>query len=264
MATFTAKDVQALRQATGVGMLDAKRALEASDGDIETAKNWLREQGLVSAAKREDREATQGAVAVVRDGRVAAIAELRCETDFVAKSAEFVALTDELAARVAATGEGAADELSEEIDRLRTVLKENISVGRLERLEAGDNEVVDTYLHNQAGRGVNAVAVVLRNGSEALAHDIAVHIAFTRPEYLRREEVPESEVSAERTMVEAISRKEGKPEAQLPKIVDGRMNGWFKERVLLEQPYVRDEKQTITSLLGSAEIVRFAQVVVGS
>ena len=124
--------------------------------------------------------------------------------------------------------------------------------------------MVDTYLHQQAGRGVNAVAVVLRAGSHELAHDIAVHIAFARPDLPRREDVPEAEVAEERATVEAISRNEGKPEAALPKIVEGRMNGWFKERVLLEQPTCKDEKQTIADLLGSAEVVRFAQVVVGS
>jgi elongation factor Ts len=263
MATFTARDVQALRQATSVGMLDAKRALEANEGDTERAKQWLREQGLASAAKREDREASQGAVSVVRVDDVAAIAELRCETDFVAKSAEYVALCDELAALVAAKGEDAVAELDDAVDHLRTTLKENISVGRGIRLEAAAGQVVDTYLHQQAGRGTNAVAVVVEGGSSALAHDIAVHIAFARPEFLAREDVPVEQVEAERATVEAISRNEGKPEAALAKIVEGRMNGWFKERCLLEQSYVRDEKQTVGHLLGSAKVVRFAQVVVG-
>jgi elongation factor Ts len=264
MPTFSAKDVQGLRQTTGVGMLDAKRALEENNGDREAATRWLREKGLADKAKRADREATQGAVAVVRDDGVAAIVELRCETDFVAKADEFVALADELAARVAAKGEEAVEGLADEIVRLGTTLKENISLGRVVHLRAGEGEVVDTYLHQQAGRGVNAVAVVLRGGSASLAHDIAVHIAFARPSYLRREDVPESEVAEERATVEAISRNEGKPEAALPKIVEGRMNRWFSERVLGEQAYARDEKQTVSSLLGSAEVVRFAQVVVGS
>jgi len=203
-------------------------------------------------------------VAVVRQDDAAAIVELRCETDFVAKSAEFVALADEMAALVAAKGEEAVAELQHEVDQLTTTLKENISVGRVVRLVAGDGEIVDTYLHTQAGRGVNAVAVVLADGPESLAHEIAVHIAFARPSYLARDEVPEAEVAEERATLEAISRNEGKPEAALPKIIDGRMNGWFKERVLLDQSYVKDEKRTITALLGSARIVRFAQVVVGS
>jgi elongation factor Ts len=261
---ITAKDVQALRQATGVGMMDAKRALETCDGDVEAATRWLREQGLADKAKRQDREASQGAVAVVRENDTAAIVELRCETDFVAKSDDFVGLVDSLAVLVAAKGEAAISELQPEVDRLTTTLKENISVGRVVRLQAGDGEVVDTYLHQQAGRGVNAVAIVLRGGTESMAHDIAVHIAFARPLYLHREDAPEAEVAAERETVEAISRNEGKPEAALPKIIDGRMNGWFKERVLLEQPFVKDEKKSIADFLGSAVIVAFGQVVIGT
>ena len=134
----------------------------------------------------------------------------------------------------------------------------------MRRLTAEPGQVVDTYLHQQAGRGVNAVAVVIEGGSEELAHDIAVHIAFTKPAYLSRDDVPEADVAAERATVEEISRNEGKPEAALDKIVEGRMNGWFKERVLLDQSYVRDEKQTIAGMLGSARIVAFAQVVVGA
>jgi len=264
MPAFTAKDVQRLRQATGAGMLACKEALEVADGDYDAALQILRVKGLAGAAKRAEREATEGAVSAVRNGDAAAVVELRCETDFVAKAAEFVALADELGALVAAKGEDAAGELSEEIDRLRVTLKENISVGRVRRLVAEDGQVVDTYLHQQAGRGVNAVAVVIDGGSEELAHNIAVHIAFTKPAYLSRDEVPEADVAAERATVAEISRNEGKPEAALEKIVDGRMNGWFKDRVLLDQSYVKDEKQTIAGMLGSARIVAFAQVVIGA
>jgi elongation factor Ts len=129
---------------------------------------------------------------------------------------------------------------------------------------AEPGQVVDTYLHQQAGRGVNGVVVVIEGGSEELAHDIAVHIAFTKPTYLSRDEVPEADVAAERATMAEISRNEGKPEAALEKIVEGRMNGWFKERVLLDQSYVRDEKQTIAGMLGTARIVAFAQDVIGA
>ena len=263
MASYTAKDVAALRQMTGAGMLDCKNALEEAGGDMEEAAKQLRLKGLAGAAKRSDREAVEGAVAAVRSGDAAAVVELRCETDFVAKSEDFVALAHELATLVAAKGEEAVAELDDEVDRLRTTLKENISVGRVRRLVAQPGQVVDTYLHQQAGRGVNAVAVVLEGGSEELAHDIAVHIAFARPAYLSRGEVPEAEVAAERATLEEISRNEGKPEAALEKIVEGRLTGWFKERVLLDQAYVRDEKQSVAKMLGSARIVSFAQVVVG-
>jgi len=263
MANFTAKDVQALRQATGAGMLDSKRALEETDGDMERAKVLLREQGKAGAAKRAEREATQGAVALAVAPGAAAIVELRCETDFVAKAESFVNLTDELAQLVAEKGPDAGAERADAIDELKTTLKENISLGEVVRFETAADSVVGTYLHMQSGRGVNAVLVEMRGASDELAHDVAVHVAFARPTYLRRQDVPEAEISAERETLEKISRNEGKPEAALPKIVEGRMNGWFKERVLLEQPYARDEKRTIADLVGGAEIVRFAQVVVG-
>lgn len=131
-------------------------------------------------------------------------------------------------------------------------------------MESGEGQVLDTYVHQQSGRGVNAVIVLLDGGSQELAHEVGMHVAFTRPEYLRREDVPPADVAAERATLEEISRNEGKPEASLPKIVEGRLSGWFKERVLLEQSFVRDEKRTITDLLGDAEVVAFAQVVIGS
>ncbi len=261
--TFSAKDVQRLRQLTGVGMLDAKRALEENDGDMETSITWLREQGLANQARRADREASEGAVAIGRSGRAAAIVQLRSETDFVAKSSEFVDLVSSMAELVAERGEAAVDECQDEVERLKVTLKENLSVGKVIRIEAPTDGVADSYLHLQAGRGVNAVIVALEGGSEELAHDVAAHIAFARPIYVSREDVPAEEVEAERQTVERIARNEGKPEAALAKIVEGRLGGWYKERVLLDQPYVRDEKQTIAALLGTAKVARFAQVVVG-
>jgi elongation factor Ts len=243
--------------------MDAKKALETNEGDVESAVQWLRVQGKASAAKRADREAGEGAVAVVRNGSRAAIVEMRCETDFVAKSDEFTSLVDEIAARVCDDGEAAAAQFHESIETMLTTLKENISVGRVYRLQAGEGEVVDTYNHTQAGRGVNAVAIVLKGGDEELAHEIAVHIAFAKPQYLAREDVPAAEIDAERRTIEEISLNEGKPAAALAKITEGRLNGWFKERVLLEQNYVKDEKQSIAQLLGGATISAYAQVVIG-
>ncbi len=263
MPDFSAKDVQKLRQMTGVGMLDARNALIETGGDLDKAVTALREKGLASQAKRADRDASEGAVAIGRSGRVASIVQLRSETDFVAKSDQFVAFATELADLVAEEGEAALEAKADEIDTLKITLKENISVGRVVRIEAPADGVVDSYLHLQAGRGVNAVVVALSGGTEALAHDIAAHIAFARPSYLSRDDVPEAEVAAERETVEKIARNEGKPDAALPKIVEGRLNGWYKERVLLDQPYVKDEKQTIATLLGPATVTAFAQVVVG-
>ena len=259
--SITAKDVMSLRQATGVGMMDAKKALEANDGDMDAATQWLRVQGLASAAKRADREAGEGSVAVVRDGNVAAMVELRCETDFAAKSDDFTSLVEEMAARVCAEGEGAVAQFQDQIETMLTTLKENISVGRVYRVVAGDDEVVDTYNHQNKGR--NVVIVVVKGANEEIAHEVAVHIAFAKPLYLRREDVPGEQVDAERKTVEEISLNEGKPAAALPKIIEGRLNGWFKERVLLEQAFAKDEKQSVAQFLGTASISAYAQVVIG-
>ena len=264
MAEFSAKDVKALRDATGAGMMDAKRALEQNGGDFDAAAKWLREQGIVKSAARTDRENTQGAVAIADNDRAAAFVELKSETDFVAKSDNFTAVVQKLADAVLADGEGAVDSFKDEVDDLKVTLKENIEVGTVARVERQEGNVLDTYLHKQDGRGVNAVIIELKGGNEELAHDIAVHAAFTKPKYLSRDEVPAEAVAAERESLEAITRNEGKPEAALPKIVDGKLDGWFRESVLLEQKFVRDEKQTIKQILGDAEIVRFAQVIIGS
>lgn len=266
MAEFTAKDVQALRQATGAGMMDAKRALEAAAGDPDAAAKWLREKGLGKAAERTDRENEQGAVAVAGHDEAVALVELKSETDFVAKSADFTKLVQELADLVLEQGEAAVAQRADQIDDLKVTLKENISLGQVVRFEAGEGRVLDTYLHVQSGRGVNAVLVELAGGSKELAHDVAVHIAFARPRYVVREEVPAEEVEAERAALEAQTRNEGKPEAALPKIVEGKLNGWYKRfpgGVLVEQPYAKDDKQTVAQVLGEATVVRFAQVVIG-
>ncbi|MGH9096262.1 MAG: translation elongation factor Ts [Acidimicrobiales bacterium] len=263
MPAFSAKDVQTLRQSTGVGMLDAKKALEENEGDFDKSVVWLREQGLANQAKRADREATEGAVAIGRSGDAASIVQLRSETDFVAKSDEFKTMVSELADLVAADGESALDTRAADLEDMKTRLKENISIGKVVRIEAPGDGAVDSYLHLQAGRGVNAVVVAVSGGSAELAHDVAAHIAFARPTYIRRDQVPESDVAAERETVEKIARNEGKPEAALPKIIEGRLNGWYKERVLLDQAYIKDEKQTVAKFLGPASVTQFAQVVIG-
>ena len=264
MADFTAKDVQRLRQMTQAGMMDCKKALEETGGDFDAAAKLLREKGLGSAAKRGDRENTQGAVAIARDGDKVGLVELKCETDFVAKSPDFVNMANELAALVAANGADAVKEKSDAVDDLKVTLKENIDLGQVLQFEAAPGNVIDTYLHVQSDRGVNGVIVELSGGNQELAHDVAVHIAFGKPEYLKREDVPTEQVEAERTTLEAQARNTGKPEAALPKIVEGMLNGWYKERVLLEQPFAKNDKQSVQQTLGDAQVVRFAQVVVGT
>ena len=261
--SFTAKDVQALRQATGAGMMDAKKALEANDGDMEASKQWLREKGLAASAKRDDRENAQGVVALAINGTVGAIVKLKSETDFVASSDQFKGEAQALAELVAAKGEAAVAERAAILDDLKIVLKEKIELGEVVRIEAAAGNVLDSYLHIQGGRGVNAVLVEMSGASQELAHDVAVHIGFARPKYLLRDDVPADVVEKERATLETLSRNEGKPEAALPKIVEGRINGFFKDICLVEQPYAKDDKQSIKQFIGSASIVRYAQVEIG-
>jgi elongation factor Ts len=261
--SFTAQDVKALRESSGAGMMDCKKALQENDGDMEASKTWLREQGLAASAKREDREAKQGVVALVIEGNVGAIVELKCETDFVAASDNFKAEADALASLVAQQGVDAVAERTPQLEELKVTLKENISLGEVRRIEASAGNILDSYQHIQGGRGVNCVLVELAGGTPELAHDIAVHIAFARPSYLSREDVPEATLAAERATLETITRNEGKPEAAIDKIVNGRIEGFFKDVALLDQPYAKDDKKSVTQVLGGATIVAFAQIEIG-
>ncbi len=260
---ITAKDIQHLRQLAGVGMMEAKKALEKCDGDMDASMKYLRENGLAKMAERTDRDNAQGAVAVGRSGNAAALALVKCETDFVAKSPEFRAVVQAIADSVAAKGEDAIAEHQTTLDSLIISLKENIAVGRVVRFEAAEGSVLDTYLHIQSERGVNATMVEIANANDEVAHDVALHIAFARPKFLTRDEVPAAVVEAERATQEQITRNEGKPEAALTKIVDGRMGGYFKSICLVEQEWAKDNKQTIKQMVGSGSITRFAQLEIG-
>lgn len=263
MTDISAHEVKRLRDATGAGFMDAKRALTESGGDFDAAGNWLRQKGLASSGGRSARQNVEGAVALARSGNAAALVELKSETDFVAKSPDFVDLTNELAQLVADKGEDALRDKADAIEDLKATLKENIELGRVVRYEVPDSHVLDTYLHVQNDRGKNGVLVELDGGTQELAHDIAIHIAFARPRFLSRHDVPESEVEPERRLFEAQAREQGKPEQALPKIIEGRLTGWFKERCLLEQPFVKEEKRTVQQVLGDARVVRFSQVEIG-
>jgi elongation factor Ts len=259
----SAKDIQALRQTAGVGMMEAKKALEANGDDMEAAMKWLREQGLASMAKRTDRENAQGAVAIGTAGSVVAVVQVKCETDFVAKSPDFTKLVQDMANSVAAKGDSAVADHQSTLDQLIISLKENIEIGKIVRFEPAAGSLVDSYLHVQSERGVNGTMVEISGGTQEMAHDIALHIAFAKPLYLTRDEVPADVVAAEKETLEQISRNEGKPEAALPKIIEGRLNGYFKERCLMEQEFAKDNKLTIAGMLGKATITRFAQVTIG-
>lgn len=265
----TAQDVKKLREATGAGILDCKRALDENDNDFEKAAAWLRERGLGKMAERGDRENAQGAIAVAitADGSAGALVELKCETDFVAKTPQFVAMVNELARDLAAEGDGALDAHKAAIDDLVVTLKENIGLGHTVRYVAGEGNLLSSYVHIQNDRGVNGILVEIHGGDAEAAHDVAVHVAFARPQYLSRDEVPAEAVEAERAAIEAETRNEGKPEAAMPKITEGKLNGWYKRipgGVLVEQPFAKDDKKTVAQFLGAAHVVRFAQAEIGA
>ncbi|MEL0040359.1 MAG: translation elongation factor Ts [Ilumatobacter sp.] len=261
--SFTAQDVKSLRESTGAGMMDCKKALEDTGGDLEAAKQFLREKGLAASAKRDDRENNQGVVAISVSGGTGAIVQLKSETDFVAGSDQFKAEADALVAAVLADGPDAVASRNEQLEELKITLKEKIELGDVVRIDAADGNVLGHYEHVQGGRGVNAVLVEMSGADDAMAHDVAVHIAFARPRYLRREDVPAEVVEAERATLETITRNEGKPEQAIDKIVEGRLGGFFKDVCLLEQPYAKDDKQSVSQFIGSATIAGFAQVEIG-
>jgi elongation factor Ts len=279
MADFSAADVAALRKATGAGMMDCKQALEENGGDLEAAKDWLRTKGKVSAGKRADRSADQGAVDVLVDGGVGAIVELNAETDFVAKGADFTGVVAELAKLAVQEGKEELAELAyeggtvgEHITQLAAKLGENVAIGRVVVYETTDG-LLDGYRHNQNDRGV--IAVLLELGgvdpsdakAQEAAHDIALHIASAAPQFLTRDDVPADLIERERAVFEELTRNEGKPENAIPKIVEGRVNGFYKENVLLEQGFIKEPKTTISQIvegLGSdATVRRFARVKIG-
>jgi elongation factor Ts len=263
MAEITAKDVKALRDATGAGMMDAKKALTEANGDFEAGVQLLRERGLAKAADRSDRENNEGAIALASDGNTAAIVQLRTETDFTAKSAGVLAFVQELADAVLAKGEDAVAEHQGALDDLKLSTKENLALGKVARIEAAPGNAIDTYLHVQDGRGINAV-VIEGNGVPAdTLHEIALHIAFAKPIALSRDEVSADEATRERASLLEITKAEGKPEAAWDKIVEGRLSSWYKERVLLEQG-VFGEKESVQQKIGQGTIVRFVQAFIGA
>ena len=261
--SISAKDVKALRDATGAGMMDAKKALVECDGDMEAATQLLREKGLAKAADRGDRDNDEGTIAIAVDGNSVALVQIKTETDFSAKNEAVTGLAQTLADAVLADGTGAVDAHGEALDDLKVTIKENISLGAVERIEAADGNLLDTYLHVQDGRGVNAVVVEGSGVSQDDLHQVALHIAFAKPSYLSADEVPEEEDAKERASLLEITKAEGKPEQAWDKIVDGRMRGWLGERVLLEQG-LHGDKVAVKDSLGGGSIVRFSQVIIGS
>ena len=275
MANFTIADIKALREQLGTGMVDTKKALEEADGDLEKAVEILRLKGAKGNAKRADRSTSEGLVAATeKDGKVT-ILELNTETDFVAKNERFIALADKVLAAAAAVDADSVEAalaapagdqtVAELISDEAAIIGEKVELRRVRTL-SGDK--VEIYLHKTSKDLPPQVGVVLAyTGDDAeTARSIAQHISFANPTYLTRDDVPEDEVEKERQIVTEISRNEGKPEAALPKIVEGRVGAFFKQVALLDQDYAKDNKLSVAKVAGDAglTITDFARFKVGA
>lgn len=275
MANFTLADVKELREQLGTGMVDTKKALEEADGDKEKAVEILRLKGAKGNAKRADRSTSEGLiVAREQDGAVTLI-ELACETDFVAKNERFIALADKVADAAAAVKADSVDaalaatagdkSVEQVISEEAAIIGEKVELRRV-RTITGDK--VEVYLHRTSKDLPPQIGVVVAySGDDAeTARSIAQHISFANPSYLSREDVPADAVEKEREIVTEISRNEGKPEAALPKIVEGRVSAFIKQVALLEQDYAKDNKLSVAQVAKDAGITvtDFARFKVGA
>lgn len=261
MANYTAADVKALREKSGAGMMDCKGALDEANGDIEKAFELLRLKGLKGVSKREGRTTSNGLIVARVAGGKGTLIELACETDFVAKAENFVALAEQVADAIAAAGADSVEAaltaelggqtVSDAIIDKAAIMGEKVELRRVQSISASG---LDAYLHRTSRDLPPQVGVLLGyEGADAdTAHDIAVHIAAFSPQYLSRDEVPAEVVAKEREIAEETARNEGKPEAALAKIVEGRVTGFFKETCLLDQDFAKDNKQSVGKVAEAA------------
>ncbi len=275
MADFSLEDVKTLRERLGTGMVDTKNALVEAGGDMDKAVEILRLKGAKGNAKRADRSTSEGLVAAKETADAVYLIELACETDFVAKNDKFIALADVVIDAVAAAGADSTEaalaaqvggqSIADRIADDAAIIGEKVELRRVVKI-AGSQFAV--YLHRTSKDLPPQVGVVVayEGKDEETARAIAQHISFADPQYLTKDEVPADAVEAERRIVEEISRGEGKPEAALPKIVEGRLGAFFKQVALLEQDYARDNKLSITQVLSQAGLTvsGFARFKVGA
>ena len=259
MTSISASLVKELRDLTGAGMMDCKRALEETGGDLEAARAFLREKGMAAAGKRAARETTEGKVLVRVDGMSAAIVAVGCETEPVSKNVEFVAFAGRVLDVVAAGGSETAESLEAERVELVAKIGENIAIRGAARLEAQDGETLAAYVHPPAGKlGV----LIQANASPELARLVAMHISFANPRYLTRDEVSEQEVAEERAIYEKLPNVAAKPEHIRPQIVEGMMQKrFYAESVLLDQTWIHDDSLTVGKALAEhgAEVRHFVR-----
>jgi elongation factor Ts len=278
MANYTAADVKRLREQTGAGMMDCKNALVDAGGDYDAAIEALRIKGAKDVTKRAQRTAGNGLVtAALENNSVGVLLELNCETDFVAKTDLFQEVAADIAK--AALASGADDRLAvlglearpaqttqELIDEAGATLKEKLELGRFARFEGG---FLTTYLHKSDPSLPPTLGVLVQlgdgGGSAEVGLDIAHQVAAMRPQYVTRDEVPADLLANERRIAEQVTREEGKPEQAIPKIVDGRVNAFLKDIVLIDQPSVRDPKKSVKQLLAErgATVQHFARFQIG-
>jgi elongation factor Ts len=275
MANYTAADVKALREKSGAGMMDCKGALDEANGDIEKAFELLRLKGLKGVSKREGRTTSNGLVVARVSGGKGTLIELACETDFVAKAENFVSLADQVADAVVAAGAESVEaglaanlggqSVSDAIVDKAAIMGEKVELRKVEVVSAS---AIDAYLHRTSRDLPPQVGVLLGyEGADAdTAHDIAVHIAAFSPQYLSREDVPAEIVAKEREIATETARNEGKPEAALEKIVEGRVTGFFKEVCLLDQAFAKDAKQSVAKVAEAAglKLTGFVRLRVGN
>ncbi|MQA05524.1 MAG: elongation factor Ts [Streptosporangiales bacterium] len=264
MANFTAADIKRLRELTAAGMMDTKKALEEADGDFDKAVEILRLKGAKDVNKRQGRTAGNGLVAARLEGTASGVlVELNCETDFVSKNERFQELGEQLAEHVAATAPADRDALlssslsgkpvSELVAEASAVLGEKLEVGRFGSL-GGDGKYVFLYLHKTDPDLPPQIGVLVELDADApeAGRDVAQHVAAMAPRYLTADEVPADAVETERRLAEQMAKDEGKPEQALPKIVEGRVNAFYKDTVLVDQLFVKDGKKPVKSILAEA------------
>jgi elongation factor Ts len=263
MANYTAQDVKALRERSGAGMMDCKAALDEADGNLDKAMEVLRLRGLKGVTKREGRTTSNGLIVARVDGGTGYLIELACETDFVAKAPKFIELADKVADAVAAAGATTLESalsadlggksVQDAINDEAAIMGEKVELRKVGSLK---DAAVDAYMHRTSKDLPPQVGVLVAySGSDAdTAHDVAVHIAAFSPSVLKRDDVDAEVVATERRIAEETARNEGKPEAALSKIVEGRVTGFFKENVLLEQDFAKDTKQTVSKVLENAGV----------
>ncbi|WP_134686228.1 translation elongation factor Ts [Brevibacillus migulae] len=271
---ISAQSVKELRERTGAGMMDCKKALEETNGDMEKAIDLLRERGIAKAAKKAGRIAAEGLTAIATAGNKAAIVEVNCETDFVAKNPEFQTLVKDIAEHVVgqnpATVEaaleqpfkGAGETLGHVINEKISTIGENISLRRFSVVEVSDG-VIGGYLH--MGGKIGVVVALEGSKDEGLAKDLGMHVAASNPRFIDRNEVSADEIEREREVLKNQALSEGKPEAIVEKMVEGRLSKYFEEYCLVEQPFVKDPDKKVSALLkdAGATVKTFVRFQVG-